>query len=75
MVYFTVSEIADHIRKSKSSIYKLVMDKKIPHFKVGGTLLFDPIEVDSWVRSQSASLVFENKSKACSILKPRSRSE
>jgi hypothetical protein len=31
---------------------RAVFEKKVPHYKLGGRLLFDPVELDQWIRNQ-----------------------
>lgn len=48
---WTIDEAADFIRKSKSTIYRLVGLKKIPHHKQGNRLYFFPPELIEWIKS------------------------
>lgn len=75
MEYLNVNEVAVYLRRSKSSIYKLVMNKQIPHYKPLGTLLFSQKEIDEWVSTQRVYTNVEWQIKSTSLLKPRSRSE
>jgi excisionase family DNA binding protein len=74
MELINVTELARYIRLSKSSVYKLVMNKKIPHLKVTGTLLFDRAEIDTWLKSHRAFTVEDARNNSANILRPRNRS-
>lgn len=75
MEYLNVGEVANYLRRSKSSIYKLVMNKQIPHYKTTGTLLFSKPEIDDWVISHKVCTQDEWQRNGTSVLKPRNRSE
>lgn len=51
--YITLKELCAWIRLSKSHIYKLVSQNKIPHIKLGGKILFDKEKIQDWIDSQS----------------------
>jgi len=46
--YLTIDELSKYIKIPKSTIYKLTMNKKIPHIKIGKTLRFRQSEIDAW---------------------------
>jgi len=45
-----VSELAEYIGVSKSKIYKLIRDKKIPASKIGRQYKFSKQVIDSWLK-------------------------
>jgi excisionase family DNA binding protein len=47
----TVKETAKYLKLSKSMIYKLIRQKKIPFVKISGKYLFSVTKLDSWVES------------------------
>lgn len=51
--FLTVKELAEWIRLSKSKIYSLVAENKIPHVKVGGKILFVKSAILTWIESQT----------------------
>lgn len=51
--YITVKELCDWIRLSRSKVYLLVSQSKIPHIKVGGKILFDREKIKIWIENQS----------------------
>lgn len=75
MKYLSVQEVALYLRRSKSSLYKLVMNKRIPHYKIEGSLLFIQDEIDEWVTAKRVRSEIDTNYKCRNILKPRIRSE
>ena len=49
----TVREIAEYLKVTERTIYRMVKDKKIPAFKVGGSWRFRLDEIDDWIKSQT----------------------
>jgi excisionase family DNA binding protein len=44
------SELANILSTSKMTIYRLVEQGAIPHFRVGGLIRFDPHAIADWLR-------------------------
>lgn len=51
----TIKEVADYLKVTERTIYRLAAAKQIPAFKVGGSWRFARADIDSWIRQQSAS--------------------
>jgi excisionase family DNA binding protein len=51
--FLTVKELCEWIRLSRSKVYSLIQDNKIPYAKVGGKFLFDRNKIKNWIESQS----------------------
>jgi excisionase family DNA binding protein len=49
----TVKELSLQIRLSGSKIYSLVSQNKIPHYKLGGKILFTEYQITQWLSEQS----------------------
>lgn len=47
--FMNVPMVSDYLKLSKSSIYKMVSNKTIPHRKIGTRTLFVTEEIDNWV--------------------------
>jgi excisionase family DNA binding protein len=47
--FMDMTEVCDHIKLSKSTVYKLVHRKQIPFLKVRSKNLFDEEEINRWV--------------------------
>lgn len=74
--WFTIQQIARHLKVSREVVYKLCQRRKIPASKVGGQWRFDVKEVDDWVRASRAQteLTFWKKRKRKSrLIKKRMR--
>ena len=46
-----LSDLKDRLHVSEVTVRRWVR-RGLPHSKVGGMLLFDPAEVDAWIRAQ-----------------------
>jgi excisionase family DNA binding protein len=49
----TIREVADYLKVTDRTIYRLAAAKKIPAFKVGGTWRFSLADIDRWIKQQS----------------------
>ena len=49
----TIKQVADYLKVTERTIYRLAGAKKIPAFKVGGTWRFSKAGIDSWIKQQS----------------------
>lgn len=49
----TVKQVADYLKVTERTIYRLAAAKKIPAFKVGGTWRFSRADIDAWIKQQS----------------------
>ena len=50
----TIKEVAEYLKITEKTAYRLAGDGKIPGFKVGGAWRFRQSEVDAWIDRQSA---------------------
>ena len=50
----TIGEVADYLKVTERTIYRLAGAKKIPAFKVGGSWRFSKVDIDRWIREQSS---------------------
>ena len=50
----TIKQVADYLKVTERTIYRLAAAKKIPAFKVGGRWRFSRADIDSWIKQQSA---------------------
>lgn len=51
----TIREIADYLRLSKVTVYKMTRQGKIPALKIGKQWRYNKSEIDSWVKQKSNS--------------------
>ena len=49
----TIGEVADYLKVTERTIYRLAGAKQIPAFKVGGSWRFSKKDIDFWIREQS----------------------
>jgi len=48
----TIREVAEYLRITEKTAYRLASEGKIPGFKVGGSWRFRKGEVDQWIEEQ-----------------------
>ena len=48
-----IGEVADYLKVTERTIYRLAGAKQIPAFKVGGSWRFSKADIDGWIREQS----------------------
>jgi excisionase family DNA binding protein len=49
----TIREVADYLKVTERTIYRLAAAKKMPAFKIGGSWRFSRQDIDSWIKQQS----------------------
>ena len=49
-----VTDIAELLSISERQVYKLVAAHRIPCFKIGGSIRFDPVAISGWLRQKMA---------------------
>jgi len=54
--YLNITETAEYLGKKKATIYQMTHMRKIPHIKVGGNLLFDIDDLNTWLASKKISV-------------------
>jgi excisionase family DNA binding protein len=50
----TVSDVAELLNVSERQVYKLAAQNRIPSFKIGGSVRFDPSAFAAWLRRKMA---------------------
>ena len=45
----TIREVAEYLRITEKTAYRLASEQKIPAFKVGGSWRFRKSEIDAWI--------------------------
>ena len=51
----TIKEMADYLKVSERTVYRLASGRKIPAFKVGNAWRFRREEIERWIEQQSRS--------------------
>ena len=49
---WTLPELAELLNCSKGKLYKMVKSGRIPHLRLGTTILFDPKMLSGWVEAK-----------------------
>ena len=49
----TIGEVADYLKVTERTIYRLAGAKQIPAFKVGGSWRFSKLDIEAWIKNQS----------------------
>jgi excisionase family DNA binding protein len=55
-----VADVAELLKISERQVYKLVAAHRIPCFKIGGSIRFDPFAVSAWLRQKMSPAPAEN---------------
>lgn len=63
-----INELCTLTTLSKSTIYKLTMSGKIPHYKQAKHLYFDRVEIENWLKENRGYNVAEIEESASSSL-------
>jgi excisionase family DNA binding protein len=50
----TIGEVAEYLKVTERTIYRLAPAEKIPAFKVGGGWRSSRADIDTWIRRQSS---------------------
>ncbi len=49
-----IKDVAEYLKVTERTIYRLAAAKRIPAFKVGGSWRFSRADIDTWIRKQTA---------------------
>jgi excisionase family DNA binding protein len=49
----TADELSNLLSLSRKHIYKLAKEGRIPHFRIGGAVRFDPKDTADWLEERS----------------------
>lgn len=53
----TVQEVAQYLGVHTDTIYTMVRQKQIPHFRIRRRILFSREAIDAWIREQESMTV------------------
>jgi excisionase family DNA binding protein len=48
-----IKDVAEYLKVTERTIYRLAAAKKIPAFKVGGSWRFSRADIDKWIAAQT----------------------
>ena len=49
----TIREVADYLKVTERTLYRLVQDGEVPGFKVGGSWRFRRDDLEQWITQRS----------------------
>jgi excisionase family DNA binding protein len=49
-----IKDVAEYLKVTERTIYRLAAAKKIPAFKVGGSWRFSRADIDAWIKAQTS---------------------
>ena len=52
----TIREVVYYLKVAERTIYRLLSDKRLPGFKVGGSWRFKMVDIDRWIKIQSENV-------------------
>lgn len=52
----TAREVAEYLSLNKSTLYMLVAQGKIPHFRLGSLIRFDPACIADWLEKRMSGV-------------------
>ena len=50
----TLPEVAEYLRLTEKTTYRLAADSTLPGFKVGGSWRFRQADIDAWIEARKA---------------------
>lgn len=53
--YITVRDVAELLNVDRYRVYEWVRDGQIPYLRTVGRILFDPDEIDAWLRRERSA--------------------
>lgn len=51
----TIREVADYLRITEKTAYRLAANETLPGFKVGGSWRFRKSEIEAWIENQKTA--------------------
>lgn len=64
----TIGEVADYLKVTERTIYRLKGAKQIPTLKVGGGWRFSKADIDGWFKRQSMEAIEPNNKESGEML-------
>ena len=64
----TIKQVADYLQLNEKTIYRILKNREIPCFKVGGSWRFKKSVIEKWIDSLNVFPVAEAQQIACSQL-------
>jgi excisionase family DNA binding protein len=71
--YMNIASAAEYLGISKGSMYRLVYDREVPHYKIGKRISFRRDELDEWISKSRVKASSEIEDEASDYLTRRGR--
>jgi excisionase family DNA binding protein len=52
----TIQEVAEYLKLTEKTAYRLVSEGKLPGFKVGGSWRFKKVDLEEWIEKQKSKM-------------------
>ena len=52
-----IKDVAEYLKVTERTIYRLAAAKRIPAFKAGGSWRFSRADIDRWIQQQSSAVL------------------
>ena len=49
---YDIKEMSKYLKKSEASVRKLIWERKIPYYKIGGKILFMESDIKAWLNKK-----------------------
>ncbi len=53
----TIKEVAEYLKVTERTLYRLAQEGKVPAFKVGGSWRFQLADIEAWIAEQKEALL------------------
>ena len=57
----TIKEVAEYLKLTEKTAYRLVAEGKIPGFKVGGAWRFKKAEIEAWIKAEQEKVMSQDE--------------
>jgi excisionase family DNA binding protein len=55
--FLTIKDIANYLGIKTSTLYLMVEEKRVPHYRIGRLIRFKKSEIDEWMRGQKEPVI------------------
>ena len=47
----TITDVAEKMQLTEAAIRKFILQKTVPYIKIGGSIRFNPSEIEEWIKT------------------------
>ena len=47
----TIADVAEKMQLTEAAIRKFILQKTVPYIKIGGSIRFNPSEIEEWIKN------------------------